>query len=81
MTSYADGQQFSTYDKDNDIHSEDCADLYKGCWWYKNCHQSNLNGQYLGGPHATYADGINWKTWKGYYYSLKATAMMVRRKI
>ena len=70
--------QFSTKDQDNDLRSDSCAETFKGAWWYKTCHESNLNGQYLGGPHKTYADGINWGKFRGYYYSLKRSEMKLR---
>ena len=71
------GQSFSTIDKDNDVHNSNCAAVYKGAWWYKSCHESNLNGQYLNGTHKSFADGVNWKRWKGYHYSLKSVELMV----
>nr|ADQ55819.1 fibrinogen-related protein [Mytilus galloprovincialis] len=74
------GQNFTTKDQDNDKFPQNCAVSFKGAWWYKECHDSNLNGQYLGGTHTSFADGVNWKAWKGYHYSLKATMMMIRRK-
>ena len=48
------GQQFSTYDRDNDIGSNNCAvnghgSAAPGGWWYKNCFYVNLNYNY-GGP-------------------------------
>lgn len=72
--------KFSTYDRDNDNNPiKSCSTLFKGAWWYKDCHSSNLNGEYkIGGPHATYADGINWATCGGYNYSYKTTVMMIR---
>ena len=74
------GQKFSTRDQDNDVASDgSCAELYKGAWWYNACHSSNLNGLYHGGPHSSYADGVNWYAWKGHYYSLKFTEMKVRQ--
>ena len=51
---------FSTKDQDNDLRSDSCAETFKGAWWYNDCDASNLNGQYLGGHHVTFADGINW---------------------
>ncbi|XP_069799647.1 ficolin-1-like [Dendropsophus ebraccatus] len=65
---------FSTKDKD----SNNCSAMHKGGWWYRNCHYANLNGLYLGGQHASYADGINWRTGKNYNYSYKFSEMKIR---
>ncbi|KAK2153476.1 hypothetical protein NP493_2309g00009, partial [Ridgeia piscesae] len=72
------GSSFSARDRDNDADSEHCAQLYKGGWWYKACHESNLNGLYLRGSHTSYADGIVWRYWHGYHYSLKKVTMKLR---
>ena len=70
---------FTTRDQDNDIwRDHNCAIKFKGAWWYKRCHQSNLNGLYLRGNHSSFADGVNWKDWKGHHYSLKRTEMKMR---
>ncbi|RUS72645.1 hypothetical protein EGW08_019583 [Elysia chlorotica] len=45
------GFQFSTIDRDNDVHeTASCAAVYHGAWWYGACHSSNLNGEW-GAPH------------------------------
>ena len=63
---------FSTKDRDNDIWSAGhCALKYKGAWWYKNCHNSNLNGQYLRGKHNKFGRGVEWEYWRGEYYSFE----------
>jgi len=72
------GHKFSTRDQDNDVYSGSCAVQYKGAWWYQICHDSNLNGLYLGGNHTSYADGVEWKDWKGYHYSLRFTEMKIK---
>lgn len=73
------GMKFSTYDRDNDISTYNCADVFSGAWWYTDCHFSNLNGKYLGGYHKSAADRIEWYTWKGHHYSLKTVKMTFRK--
>ncbi|GFO13001.1 tenascin-r [Plakobranchus ocellatus] len=41
------GRPFSTFDKDNDAHRNNCAKNYLGAWWYGQCHNSNLNGKWM----------------------------------
>ncbi|XP_073257456.1 ficolin-2-like [Porites lutea] len=73
------GQPFSTKDQDNDSDIlRNCAVSFKGGWWYKNCHESNLNGFYHHGSHSSSSDGLNWKTWTGFYYSAKRAEMKIR---
>ena len=72
--------RFTTFDRDHDTFTNgNCARTFKGAWWYHNCHHSNLNGLYLAGTHTSYADGIEWETWHGQYYSLKSTNMQITR--
>ena len=77
---YHDGMMFSTFDRDNDLYHGNCAQEFKGAWWYNSWHTSNLNGQYLSGHYSSSADGMEWYPWHGHHYSLKASTMMIRRK-
>jgi ficolin len=73
------GMKFTTKDVDHDLREANCAQVFKGAWWYKHCHASNLNGLYhRGGNHTSYADGINWSIWKGNYYSMKTVTMKIK---
>ena len=70
---------FTTKDVDNDLSVDNCALLYKGAWWYRNCHHSNLNGLYHGGSfNDSYADGVSWNSFRGNSYSLKRTEMKMK---
>ena len=74
------GSKFTTRDQDNDVWSTNCAQQFKGAWWYINgCHYSNLNGLYHGGPHSSIGDGVNWEAWRGHLYSLKFIEMKLRK--
>ncbi|XP_061176262.1 angiopoietin-related protein 7-like isoform X2 [Saccostrea echinata] len=75
---YHSGYKFSTTDQDNDGSSRHCAASYHGAWWYKSCHDSNLNGQYTqsaltGGKYPV------WQGWKG-REALQTTLLMIRHQ-
>ncbi|XP_019619693.1 PREDICTED: fibrinogen C domain-containing protein 1-like [Branchiostoma belcheri] len=78
---YKNGMKFSARDMDNDVWGESCARWHSGGWWYKACAESVLNGPYYQPEDyhgANTGFGVYWSHWKGFYYSLKATKMMVR---
>uniref|UniRef100_A0A4V2H8Q9 U11-Liphistoxin-Lth1b_1 n=1 Tax=Liphistius thaleban TaxID=1905330 RepID=A0A4V2H8Q9_9ARAC len=78
LTFHSDSQ-FSTKDRDNDRHpTTHCSQLRKGGWWYKNCIFANLNGIYLNGTYTGQEEGISWKTWRGFHYSLPFVEMKMR---
>uniref|UniRef100_A0A673MKX1 Angiopoietin-related protein 4-like n=1 Tax=Sinocyclocheilus rhinocerous TaxID=307959 RepID=A0A673MKX1_9TELE len=76
------GVPFSTRDKDNDQKNDlNCAKQLSGGWWFSNCGRSNLNGRYFVTPAPKQRhqrkQGVFWKTWRGRYYPLKTTTMMI----
>ena len=72
-----DGMMFSTHDQDNDLYQTSCAQHFTGAWWYINCHEAHLNGNY---GDNTPGKGINWKAWRGLGYSLKESSMKVKAR-
>jgi ficolin len=71
------GQVFSTKDRDNDTWNKNCAEAYKGGWWYTSCYGGNINGLYVGNKSSK--DSMNWFVWKR-FQSMKTASMMIRRK-
>lgn len=70
--------KFSTYDRDNDRSSKNCAKKHMGAWWYRRCgHDSNLNGLYIKGDVESIT-GLNWLKWQENRISMKKTEMKVR---
>ncbi|XP_033839064.1 angiopoietin-related protein 4 [Periophthalmus magnuspinnatus] len=77
-----DALPFSTSDQDNDRKNDaNCAMNLSGGWWFSSCGQSNLNGRYFQSPPPKQRhqrkQGIFWKTWRGRYYPLRSTTMMI----
>ncbi|CAD7076778.1 unnamed protein product [Hermetia illucens] len=69
---------FSTYNRDNDRSSLNCASMLKGGWWWKSCGRG-LNGLYLHDPQdLTARQGIVWFRWRGWDYTLKKAIMMIK---
>nr|XP_020471878.1 angiopoietin-related protein 4 [Monopterus albus] len=76
------GLSFSTSDQDNDQKNDtNCAKHLSGGWWFSNCGHSNLNGRYFQCPPPKQRhqrkQGIFWKSWRGRYYPLKSSVMMI----
>ncbi|XP_067940463.1 angiopoietin-related protein 1-like [Watersipora subatra] len=75
--SYHHEMGFSTFDDDNDGHSESCALTFQGGWWYDACVKANLNGVWHDANNARPSTfGVAWFAWK-YPYSFKTVYMMI----
>ena len=75
------GMKFSTRDNNNDNDNGsgyNCAQTLNDAWWFNYCFYSHLNDPYYHSPAVSYANGIIWHHWKGWYYSLKFTEMKTR---
>ncbi|XP_020802366.1 fibrinogen-like protein A [Drosophila serrata] len=85
---YHKGEAFSTFDRDNDAHRKrNCAQYCLGAWWFKSCHQSNLNAQYLDFKNGkdvleTPPENFRYMSWSSFDSSsnarLKFVQMMIR---
>uniref|UniRef100_A0A182N7H3 Fibrinogen C-terminal domain-containing protein n=1 Tax=Anopheles dirus TaxID=7168 RepID=A0A182N7H3_9DIPT len=70
------GMKFTTYDRDNDLASFNCAKKHRGGWWYhKTCVTSNLNGMYGNTANEQFN---SWITMKPIGWGLEATRIMIR---
>ena len=77
---FQNGMQFTKIDNDNDADStRNCAVVFRGGWWYKNCHNTNPYGLYLHGANSIHGEGVTWAPYKGQGYSLKTMEMKIRR--
>ena len=80
--------KFSAKDRDLDTWSSDCSVRFasNSGWWFKACSTSNLNGHYITSNYEdarnshNYPNGIFWDLWRGRYYSMMKTEMMIRPK-
>lgn len=69
---------FSTPDMDNDnSKAKNCALNLKSGWWFNNCADVNLNGEYSQIKDAS--EKIYWVGTWGWDISLKETTMKIRK--
>ena len=79
--SYHNGHRFTTKDHDNDAHSNSCAELSEGAWWFNGCFLAHLNGKYFPQGRVSVYEGVQWYRWKGFDYSLKKCSMKIRQLV
>ncbi|XP_055863954.1 fibrinogen gamma chain-like [Biomphalaria glabrata] len=68
---------FSTFDRDNDKYSGNCAVIYLGAWWYNKCHDSNLNGKW---GSTSSGVGLNWYRLTKYHISVSFSEMKIKER-
>ena len=72
--SYSNLAKFSTYDRDNDSNSGNCASSYYGGWWYYSCARGKLTGE----PYAS-STSTNYVKWPGAdSYAIYRATMEIR---
>lgn len=77
--SYNNGQNFTTFDRDQDIKEPgNCGRHYSGGWWYHRCGHSNLNSFHYG-DHGQQHKGVTWYHLKhNWDTQLKKTLMKIK---
>ena len=78
LLSYHNNMKFSTYDRDNDENSGNCAKILDGgAWWYKSCCRlGNFNGLY--GKRD--ADGLGLGYYNPSFVPIRNTQIKVKRR-
>ena len=70
---------FTTYDRNNDKWTGNCAEYQEGAWWHRDdCGYSNLNGIYDRSDRMYGNEGMWWYHWKG-LQSLRKSVMKIKR--
>uniref|UniRef100_A0A2C9JB98 Fibrinogen C-terminal domain-containing protein n=2 Tax=Biomphalaria glabrata TaxID=6526 RepID=A0A2C9JB98_BIOGL len=76
--SYHNNMYFSTFDRDNDVHSgTNCAEHSSGAWWFRECQYSHLNGQWGSTSHEK---GMNWYKLTRHSNSVSFSEMKIRER-
>ncbi|XP_063915356.1 angiopoietin-related protein 2-like isoform X1 [Zophobas morio] len=73
------GSKFSTLDHNRDPQTFECVFKKNAGWWFRNCSESLLTGEYYEESEMfEKRDGIYWTTFRGKNYYLKHAKMMIR---
>ena len=73
-----DDMKFSTKDRDQGMDkNRNCAETFKGGWWFHGCYGALSTGPYIAGGTTTPWNGIIWYTWRGAWKSFKFAEIKV----
>lgn len=70
------GQNFTTFDEDNDKATYNCAERFTGGWWHNNCHLVQLTGTWESN---VFGKGLNWHSLTTHGKSLSSVTMTVKQ--
>eukprot|EP00794_Sanderia_malayensis_P003776 gene3776-4299_t len=71
------GMKFTTKDRDNDLYATNCAVLYKGGWWHRDCFMANLNNLYPTSTNPSW-DYMSWRFLKQEWGNIIFSEMKLR---
>ncbi|KAK3717927.1 hypothetical protein RRG08_009354 [Elysia crispata] len=66
---------FTTFDRDNDLGKSNCAESQRGGWWFNNCDDANLNGDWGGDDNK----GMEWDGFISSSQSVDFSEMKIRK--
>ena len=77
---YHNNMKFTTMDKDHDLLSKNCAEVYKGAWWHDACYLSHLNALFPDDKvsTATYNMYNSWYYFNSYFGDIVFSEMKIR---
>ena len=74
-----DGMFFTTKDRDNDIYDSNCAVMFAGGWWHKDCYELNPNTYFSKVEDVPDGLSLLWRNWHNTYYkTLKSFRMSIK---
>ncbi|XP_023036449.2 ficolin-2-like isoform X2 [Drosophila willistoni] len=76
MTSNNLNQKFTTYDKDNNKDYRNCAQTFKGAWWFGFCRGPNPLAQYSRNARSSELSSMSWNG----FNPIRSILMLIRPK-
>ena len=71
-----DRMEFTTFDRDNDNGNGNCANYFRGGWWFNNCRTTVPTGYYYTGGQLN-SKGVTWHKAYNNDYSFKEMVLAI----